>query len=253
MTYQLITNKKSPNYTDPKYSEKVFGSPRTIEAITIHHWGKEGQKFDNVVNWFLSDAAKTSAHYVVESGKVAAMVDPEDVAWHAGSSRGNATTIGIELRPEATDGDYTTAAELISDLRKVYGDLPLVPHNQWRATICPGKWDLEKLDSLARPAPVSAVQETYTVKKGDTLWGISQMFGMTLLELTKLNNISASTTIYQGQVLKVSYRKYTVQKGDTLWSISRKFGTTIKRLADLNAISNPDTHVLYAGDGLRIG
>ncbi|MCZ4325213.1 peptidoglycan recognition protein family protein [Brachybacterium paraconglomeratum] len=102
------------------------------------------------------ERAGTSAHYVVEAGRVACIVDPDRRAWHAGSSKGNHESIGIECRPEATEGDYATVAALVADLRAVYGDLPLKPHRAWTSTACPGVWDLGKIDRLARgvKAPV---------------------------------------------------------------------------------------------------
>lgn len=139
--YQYITSKTSPNQNARKSK---------IKSITIHHWGSRGQKFDNVVSWLCDKRAGTSAHYVVEAGRVACIVDPDRRAWHAGSSRGNHESIGIECRPEATGGDYATVAALIADLRAVYGNIPLVPHRSWTNTACPGVWDLGKLDRLAR-------------------------------------------------------------------------------------------------------
>ncbi|MFD2695857.1 LysM peptidoglycan-binding domain-containing protein, partial [Sporolactobacillus shoreicorticis] len=44
---------------------------------------------------------------------------------------------------------------------------------------------------------------TYTVKSGDNLSSIAQKFGMTLSEITALNNISDPNKIQIGQVLKV--------------------------------------------------
>ena len=139
--YTYITKYTSPNQN---------ARNSRIKSITIHHWGSRGQKFDNVVHWLCQKRAGTSAHYVVEAGKVACIVDPDRRAWHAGNSRGNHESIGIECRPEATDGDYATVAALIADLRAVYGNIPLVPHRAWTSTACPGVWDLGKLDRLAR-------------------------------------------------------------------------------------------------------
>ena len=139
--YTYITKHTSPNQN---------ARNTKVKSITIHHWGSRGQKFDNVVSWLCDKRAGTSAHYVVEAGKVACIVDPDRRAWHAGSSRGNHESIGIECRPEATDGDYATVAALIADLRAVYGDLPLKPHRAWTSTACPGAWDLTRLDRLAR-------------------------------------------------------------------------------------------------------
>lgn len=154
MAYKYITNLTSPNQNARDHK---------IENITIHYWGSRGQKIANVVDWLCSRRSGVSAHYVVEAGIVYCIVDPDRRAWHAGSSHGNHVSIGIECRPEATDGDYRTVAELIRNLRAVYGDLPLIPHKRWTSTDCPGPWDLERLDRLARgtkAAPAKASKGT---------------------------------------------------------------------------------------------
>ena len=45
---------------------------------------------------------------------------------------------------------------------------------------------------------------TYTVKRGDTLYGISRTTGTSVRDLARLNNISPPYTIEVGQKLKVS-------------------------------------------------
>ena len=144
--YTYITKFTSPNQN---------ARNSKVKSITIHHWGSRGQKFDNVVNWLCQKRAGTSAHYVVEAGKVACIVDPDRRAWHAGNSRGNHESIGIECRPEATEGDYATVAALVADLRAVYGNIPLKRHRDWTSTACPGVWDIGKIDRLARGAKPS--------------------------------------------------------------------------------------------------
>ena len=139
--YTYITKFTSPNQN---------ARNSKVKSITIHHWGSRGQKFDNVVSWLCDKRAGTSAHYVVEAGKVACIVAPGKRAWHAGSSRGNHESIGIECRPEATEGDYATVAALVADLRAVYGNIPLKRHKDWTSTACPGVWDIAKIDRLAR-------------------------------------------------------------------------------------------------------
>lgn len=175
--YKYITKYTSPNQN---------ARNSRIKSITIHHWGSRGQKFDNVVHWLCQKRAGTSAHYVVEAGKVACIVDPDRRAWHAGNSRGNHESIGIECRPEATEGDYATVAALVADLRAVYGNIPLKRHKDWTRTACPGVWDIAKIDRLARgvkpgvsgggatvpaPKPKPAVQGGKLVVDGR--WGVA--------------------------------------------------------------------------------
>jgi hypothetical protein len=162
-------------FTPAAYVPQVYGRPRTIESITIHWWGAYGQTHEGVVNFFVNGPGQTSAHFVASEGKVHCLVSPLDAAWHAGNPVGNATSIGIECRPEGTDGDYQTISELIRWLREQYGDLPLIPHRDWQSTACPGTYDLARLDAMARSLPAAAPATAPAPKEDDDMVTITLM------------------------------------------------------------------------------
>lgn len=129
------------NLTPDALVPGVFGYPSKKTGVTVHHWGNPGQKFDDVVRYLASNNARSSsAHFVLQEDRVACIVSPDDAAWHAGSAEGNATTIGIECRPEMTPGDLETLVSLIRHLESVYGSLLVYKHSDWSNTACPGKY-----------------------------------------------------------------------------------------------------------------
>lgn len=141
-------SKTAKGYTPAADVLAVFGQPRTIQGIVIHHWGLTGQTHEGVVDFFVNGPGATSAHFVASAGKLTCLVSPVDAAWHCPGK--NATHIGIECRPEATDADYATVAELVRFLRATYGPLPLSMHRDWYSTACPGVWDINRIDALAQ-------------------------------------------------------------------------------------------------------
>ena len=113
--------------------------------------------------------------------------------------------------------------------------------------------------------PLEGENNTYTVKKGDTLYGIASAYGISVEELKKLNNLTTNS-IYIGQELIVpstnvtppetkpedpnqKYIIYVVKKGDSLWSISKAYNVTIPELMKLNSLTSVD---LKIGDELKI-
>ena len=142
---------QSPNYN-------IGRAEKPIDYIVIHHWGHEGQSFSGVVCWLCRMNGDSSAHYVVQGGRVECIVNPNDTAWHAGNWNYNLRTIGIECRPEMTDGDFDTTARLIANLWKMYGKKPIIGHRDIIPTACPGKY-------YTRFAELTQLAESYYNKK----------------------------------------------------------------------------------------
>lgn len=154
-----MSTKLDTRHTSPNQNSRP-GKPK---FIVIHHWGSRGQKFANVLSWLCNPAADVSAHYVAGDGQRARIVALHKRAWHAGTDYGNDYGVGIECRPEATDSDYALVAACIREIRAQYGNLPLRPHSSFVATACPGVWDLEHLDRLARGAAAPAPAPTVSI------------------------------------------------------------------------------------------
>ena len=102
--------------------------------------------------------------------------------------------------------------------------------------------------------------DTYTVKKGDTLWDIAINNGTTVDQLMQDNNLTSSLIFpgdkltYNTTVAQVAQAKeegyYTVVLGDTLGKIANRFGVTVDQLVKLNNIDNPN--LIYVGTVLKV-
>jgi hypothetical protein len=179
-----MTDYTSPNFYTPQQCLQKYGQPRVIKGITIHWWGdpKAGYIFDGVCQTLVSPTRYASAHKVIEAGRVERLVDDVNAAWHAGSGTGNATTLGYECNPRASEEDYAEIANQIHEDRIKYGNLPLYGHSHWMATQCPGVYDLGKLNTLAGGLVVPPIPPFFKLTE-DGIWGamttkrLQQKFG----------------------------------------------------------------------------
>lgn len=109
-------------------------------------------------------------------------------------------------------------------------------------------------------------RRTYTVRKGDSLWKISQKFDVSEKQLRVWNRLGWSNVLRPGQVLVVSSKGvsgkarkdnvvlkkivYQVRSGDTLWDIGRKYDVAAKQIMAWNNL--PADHVLHPGQKLTL-
>ena len=68
----------------------------SIKYIILHN---TAGSFAGAVSWLCNPQSRASAHLVIprSGGEIAALVDEEDAAWHAGSRQWNNCSIGIEI------------------------------------------------------------------------------------------------------------------------------------------------------------
>jgi N-acetyl-anhydromuramyl-L-alanine amidase AmpD/photosystem II stability/assembly factor-like uncharacterized protein len=96
-----------------------------ITMIVVH---VTDGSYAGTLSWFRNPFARATAHYVVRSsdGQITQMVREKDVAWHAGNSAVNATSVGIEHEGWTyhcswfTDAMYRSSAQLVAYLVTKY-------------------------------------------------------------------------------------------------------------------------------------
>ncbi|HEX2953773.1 MAG TPA: LysM peptidoglycan-binding domain-containing protein, partial [Bacillota bacterium] len=87
--------------------------------------------------------------------------------------------------------------------------------------------------------------EIYIVQPGDTLTSIAQRYGVSLAELTSLNQLPNPDRLVPGQAILIPGSpapplQYIIVSGDTLYGIARVFGTTVAAISQANNITNPN-------------
>lgn len=114
----------------PAYSGNYRSASRPadypINYVIIHI--TQGS-WSGALSWFQSSAARVSAHYTIRSsdGRIGQSVREADVAWHAGNSSYNNTSIGIEHEGFITqsswftDAMYRSSAALVRSICDRYG------------------------------------------------------------------------------------------------------------------------------------
>ncbi|MCH7879584.1 MAG: LysM peptidoglycan-binding domain-containing protein [candidate division Zixibacteria bacterium] len=93
----------------------------------------------------------------------------------------------------------------------------------------------------------SGKSDTYTVRRGDSLWKIARRYGISLSKLKAWNDLSSRARISPGQTLYLTsngrfgsrgYVWHTVRRGENLSLIAGRYNTSVRRLMRDNKIKN---------------
>jgi len=109
---------------------------------------------------------------------------------------------------------------------------------------------------LAIPVTADSAFAEHVVRRGDNPWRISRRYGVDLGQLLLDNQLTDTSRIYPGQVLKIREPEakpdqpvspditYRIRRGDNLFKIARRFNTTVSELKRLNGLN---------GSGIQAG
>jgi len=118
------------------------------------------------------------------------------------------------------------------------------------ATVAEARPDLGAQLPERQPAAAAAKSRTYTVKRGDTLWGVARKHDVTVPALASANGLTSKSQLTAGAKLKIpggtaraseagpeSTRiTYKVRRGDTLSEIAERFDVSVRQLMSWNQL-----------------
>jgi membrane-bound lytic murein transglycosylase D len=187
----------------------------------------------------------------VFAAKYGAIPEEEEASWVRHQVSWGETVSSIARRYGVSTYSIMALNNLSRNARIYAGSYLLIPTTSGRGV----DYEPPKGEPVSKPSYASGAQ-TYTVRRGDTLWKIAEKHGTTVGRLCSLNGIGSKSRIYPGQKIAVpglfsaSGGVHKVRRGDTLWSIAQKYGRTVEEICQANSIT-ANTRI-YAGQSLDI-
>lgn len=80
----------------------------------------------------------------------------------------------------------------------------------------------------------------YIIKSGDTLWALSNLFGVSIQSILYANPTINPYNLVPGTTIYIPLIMHPVQQGELLWQIAARYGTTVQAIVDLNGLRNPN-------------
>lgn len=128
-------------------------------------------------------------------------------------------------------------------------DTQIVDDNSLLSTAGP----LGAAADIASATPATSDQiSVYTIRPGDTLSGIANLFNVSVNTIMWANDLKKGSAIHEGDklvILPISGVQYIVKKGDSLASIARRYGGDKD---EISAFNNLDSEQLLAGQEIII-
>ncbi|REK74863.1 glycosyl hydrolase family 18 protein [Paenibacillus paeoniae] len=85
--------------------------------------------------------------------------------------------------------------------------------------------------------------QIHTVKKGDSLWELSQRYDVPLEHIYAANSFTAQSPLVIGQAVIIPSPgdglQHKVLVGESLWKIGQRYGVSIRQLVEANHLTNP--------------
>jgi len=176
--------------------------------------------------------------------------------------QGDRLTVGQELRIPLYDAGAGTAADAVASVASSSPGASNAPLRAAAASTATASSATSA--SSATPASAAGSRSAgatasgsmgHTVSRGESLWTIARLYGLTETELRAANGISGSR-IFVGQALEIPTTMdvgdtipYRVQRGDSLWIIASRVGTTVDEIRRVNGMGSTR---IYEGQLLDI-
>ena len=284
--YGIYDNfRKYPSYKESMddYVDKIINGIKGAPLFYSGAWKSRTNSYQDATRYLTGRYATDTAYYA----KLNRIIEQYGLTKY---DNGTATAIAasIEERTSSAGGQYTVqAGDTLYGISRKAGvsvdQLLTVNGLSTSSVIRPGQSlslgtpAKQTNSTVATTVSTKSVSNTakatangyYTVKAGDTLYGISRKFGMSLSQLVSANGISTSSVIQPGQTLRVvggeasstvvktntastrtSGGNYIVQPGDTLYSIARRSGMSLNTLLSINGLSQ--SSVIRPGQTLSV-
>ena len=269
--YGIYDNfRKYPSYKESMddYVDKIINGIKGAPLFYSGAWKSRTNSYQDATRYLTGRYATDTAYYA----KLNRIIEQYGLTKY---DNGTATAIaaGIEERTSSAGGQYTVqAGDTLYGISRKAGvsvdQLLTVNGLSTSSVIRPGQSlslgtpAKQTNSTVATTVSTKSVSNTakatangyYTVKAGDTLYGISRKFGMSLSQLVSANGISTSSVIQPGQTLRVvggESASTVVITNTASTRTSGRSGMSLNTLLSINGLSQ--SSVIFPGQSLTVG